>query len=101
MKFLVCVVLFVFVLVPFVSVSSARADGCYICGSGSSEQCKNYCRHSGADTFAARKECEKRGCKVSGTASCPTAVNYKVCQAPAEDTSKTLASLLMCVAPKG
>ena len=62
--------------------ATALADGCYICGSGSSDACKNYCRYSGSDTFENRKICEKRGCKVSGTASCPTAVNYKVCWAP-------------------
>ncbi len=61
---------------------TASADGCYICGSGSAPQCKHYCRYSGSDTFAARKACEARGCKVSGTSSCPTAVNYKVCMAP-------------------
>ena len=70
------------------------------CGSGSSEQCKNYCRYSGSDTFNARKDCEKRGCKVSGTASCPTAVNYKVCMIPVEDSTKTVASLLQCSSPR-
>jgi hypothetical protein len=64
------------------SASVARADSCYMCGGGSSDVCKNYCRYSGQDTFAARKECEKKGCKIGGTSSCPTAVNYKVCQAP-------------------
>ncbi len=78
---------FVFVLgaacaLPTLSASVARADNCYLCGSGSSDACKNYCRYSGQDTFAARKGCEKRGCKISGTSSCPTAVNYKVCLAP-------------------
>ncbi|EHQ08456.1 hypothetical protein Lepil_3803 [Leptonema illini DSM 21528] len=57
------------------------ADGCYICGSGSTDACRDYCRYSGSDTFDNRKKCEKAGCKVSGTASCPTAVNYKVCNA--------------------
>jgi hypothetical protein len=92
--------LFTVSLIPFFSVASARADGCYICGSGSSEQCKNYCRYSGSDTFNARKDCEKRGCKVSGTASCPTAVNYKVCMIPVEDSTKTVASLLQCSPPR-
>ncbi len=66
----------------FVTVAAPRlfADGCYICGSGSSDACKNYCRYSGSDTFANRKLCQQRGCKVTGTASCPTAVNYKVCR---------------------
>ena len=51
--------LFIVSLIPLFSVASARADGCYICGSGSSEQCKNYCRYSGSDTFNARKDREK------------------------------------------
>lgn len=92
--------LFTVALIPLFSVASARADGCYICGSGSSEQCKNYCRYSGSDTFNARKDCEKRGCKVSGTASCPTAVNYKVCMIPVEGSTKTVASLLQCSSPR-
>jgi hypothetical protein len=65
-----------------VAPAAARADGCYICGSGSTDACKDYCRYTGDDTWDARKACEAKGCKVSGTASCPTAVNYKVCQAP-------------------
>lgn len=65
------------------AAAPAMADGCYICGSGSSDACKNYCKYSGSDTSDARKRCEKAGCKVSGTASCPTAVNYKVCVASA------------------
>jgi hypothetical protein len=87
-------------LVPLFTVSSAFADGCYICGGGSSPSCKDYCRYSGSDTFAARKACEKQGCKVSGTASCPTAVNYKVCMAPASDSPTTVAALPQCVAPR-
>lgn len=59
--------------------SKIYADGCYTCGSGSSENCKHYCKYSGSDTFENRKKCEKAGCKISGTASCPTAANYKVC----------------------
>ena len=58
------------------------SDGCYTCGSGSSEACKHYCRYGSSDTSAARKACEAKGCKISGTGSCPTAVNYKVCSAP-------------------
>jgi hypothetical protein len=62
-------------------VNRIYADGCYTCGSGSSENCKHYCRYSGSDTFENRKKCEKAGCKITGTASCPTASNYKVCSA--------------------
>lgn len=57
----------------------ALADGCYLCGSGSSCQ---QCRYGSSDTSDARKACEKKGCKISGTASCSTAANVKVCAAP-------------------
>ena len=100
MKSFLRIALLTFGLVPMLSIGSARADGCYLCGSGSTPQCKDYCRYSGSDTFAARKECEKRGCKVSGTGSCPTAVNYKVCMVNVEDSDKTEASLLQCTAPR-
>jgi len=59
----------------------AFADGCYICTSGSSDNCKNYCRYSGSDNQDNRKKCQKAGCKIGGTASCPSAANYKVCSA--------------------
>lgn len=85
-------------LVPSLAATEARADGCYICTSGSSDACKNYCRYTGPDTFAARKACEQRGCKIGGTASCPTAVNYKICIAPV-DKSADQTVALMCVAP--
>src|SRR5262245_59296984 len=81
---------------PLLATTAARADGCYICASGSSEVCKNYCRYGSEDTFKARKECEKRGCKIGGTASCPTAVNYKVCLAPAKATDTTVAAIPWC-----
>lgn len=87
---------------PMLTVSTAQADGCYTCGGGSSDACKDYCRYSGQDTFAARKSCESKGCKVSGTSSCPTAVNYKVCLAPAPDRSgagTTVATIAWCAAP--
>ncbi len=58
-----------------------NADGCYLCGSGSSPNCKDYCRYSGKDTQENRKKCEQAGCRISGTSSCPQAANYKVCNA--------------------
>lgn len=64
----------------FARPGTARADGCYLCGSGSSTACQDYCRYTGADTFTARKLCAKRGCKVSGTSSCPTSGGYKICR---------------------
>ena len=54
-------------------------DTCVTCGSGSSNGCQQ-CRMPGGDTSANRKECEKKGCKISGTASCSSAANVKVCQ---------------------
>ncbi|MEJ2121851.1 MAG: hypothetical protein P8Z76_14325 [Alphaproteobacteria bacterium] len=51
--------------------------GCYICTSGSS--CGQYCRYGGSDTGAKRKGCRKAGCKIGGTASCPTAANVRIC----------------------
>lgn len=55
----------------------AAADGCYICRSGSS--CGQYCRYAGRDTYAKRRSCIKAGCKIGGTASCPTAANVRIC----------------------
>lgn len=86
----------VFMAAPVIATPFASADGCYLCGSGSTEACKNYCRYSGEDTFAARKLCQTRGCKISGTGSCPTAVNYKVCMAPTTPTGTTVASIPWC-----
>ena len=65
--------------VLLLAATPAMADNCYMCGSGSSDACKNYCKYSGSDTFEARKKCQAAGCKISGTSSCPTAANYKIC----------------------
>jgi len=50
---------------------------CYICTSGSS--CGQYCRYGDRDTGEKRKGCRKAGCKIGGTASCPTASNVRIC----------------------
>lgn len=72
--------LFVFSLAVLSTMSSTVNAGsgvCFLCGSGSScQQCPS---PSGKDTFNDRKAWERRGCKVSGTASCSTAVNVKKC----------------------
>jgi len=61
----------------FINQIKADSGFCYMCSSGSSCQ---YCKSaSGKDTSADRKACENKGCKISGTASCPTAANVKVC----------------------
>jgi hypothetical protein len=62
--------------VPFIGLS---ANKCYNCGSGSSNDCKQ-CMINGSDSNNNRKACEKAGCKISGTASCSTAANVKVCK---------------------
>lgn len=80
------------VAVSAVVPSVAFADGCYICASGSSNGCKQ-CRYSGGDTQSARKDCEKKGCKIGGTASCSSATNVKVCVAPVPDAPTRTASL--------
>jgi hypothetical protein len=56
---------------------AARADGCYICTSGSPCQ---QCRYTGSDTQAERKKCRDSGCKIGGTKSCSTAANIKTCR---------------------
>ncbi len=61
---------------------TASADGCYICARGSSAACRDYCHYSGSDTYANRHSCEARGCRIGGTASCPSAANLRVCMAP-------------------
>ncbi|MGJ4787164.1 hypothetical protein EHQ52_09080 [Leptospira koniambonensis] len=58
---------------------SLSADGCYLCSVNSADVCRDYCRFSGSDSFDTRKRCETKGCKITGTAACPTASNYKVC----------------------
>ncbi len=55
----------------------AAADGCYICTRGSA--CGQYCRYAGRDSWDKRKKCIAAGCKIGGTASCPTAANVRIC----------------------
>jgi hypothetical protein len=57
----------------------AAADGCYICNKDSA--CGQYCRYDGKDDGDKRKKCTAAGCKIGGTASCPTGANIKVCRA--------------------
>ncbi|EKP13425.1 hypothetical protein [Leptospira borgpetersenii] len=85
---------FIFMILIFLSlIENLFADGCYICTSGSADHCRDYCRYIGSDTFDNRKKCQDKGCKVGGTASCPTASNYKVCSAKASvSTSEFFAS---------
>ena len=68
-------------LMAFLLASSpAMASLCFLCGSGSSNGCKQCRSRSGGDTSKDRGICKKLGCKISGTASCSTAANVKVCR---------------------
>ncbi|MEQ8350352.1 MAG: hypothetical protein RH862_02640 [Leptospiraceae bacterium] len=70
----------IFVLLgAFLIPGSVQADGCYICKPGSSANCKHYCKFRGDDDWENRKKCQKAGCDIGGTASCPTGANYQVC----------------------
>jgi len=60
----------------------ALAKDCLLCSSSSSNGCQQ-CDAGGTDSKA-RSACEKAGCKVTGTGSCSTAANVKVCKADAE-----------------
>lgn len=72
----------------------ARADGCYICSSGSSGACADYCRYGDDDTQEARARCRRLGCRIGGTASCPSASNVTICRAPGVEP------VLACLAPR-
>lgn len=67
--------------------TAVNAELCYMCGSGSScEQCS---AGGNDDSQDARKACERRGCKISGTTSCSSAANVKKCmQRPKDDLLK-------------
>ena len=60
---------------------AASADGCFICQRDS--PCGQYCRYDGQDNADNRKKCTQAGCKIGGTASCPTGSNIKTCHAGA------------------
>ena len=63
----------------FALISTLNAGPiCYSCGTGSS--CKQCPSTSGKDTAKDRKICRERGCKVSGTTSCTTSSNVKICR---------------------
>lgn len=87
-------------LLPVALPQSAWADGCYTCGGGSSDACKEYCRYSGSDTFQARKGCEAKGCRVTGTAACPPA-GAKMCLAPSGRSRDSASSetIAWCASP--
>lgn len=69
---------FAFFMVVANTGTSNAGQLCFLCGSGSS--CQQCASASGKDTQNDRKICKERGCKVSGTSSCSTAANVKVCR---------------------
>ena len=96
------VILAVLLAAPMASPATAKADGCYACGPGSSGACGGFCRYSGNDSFAARKQCESKGCRVTGTAACPP--SGAVCKAPAarpSDAASMPTQIAWCAAEKG
>jgi hypothetical protein len=60
--------------VMLVAPSTSLAADCFNCAKDSDGTCAgaNQCRGS-------REECRKAGCKITGTASCSTAANVKIC----------------------
>lgn len=77
MKKILLLSLLSFVLPLGLSTALSANNVCANCGSGSSNGCQQ-CR-MGKDSSDARKRCEKMGCKITGTSSCSTAANVKVC----------------------
>ncbi len=65
------------IAMAFTFTAIEAGDKCVNCSS-SSNGCQQ-CRLGGKDTSDARKRCEKMGCKITGTGSCSTAANVKVC----------------------
>lgn len=96
MKILMAVM--AFSVMSLAGAAQVWADGCYLCGSGSSNGCQQ-CKYSGSDSFDQRKACEKKGCKVSGTGSCSSASNVKVCRVErVEDTAPVATPVAWCAA---
>lgn len=71
------------------AASPALATLCFNCGSGSANGCKQCRSRSGKDTFKDRKICKKLGCKITGTGSCSTAANVKVCRVKSDKPVRT------------
>lgn len=65
----------------FATPPAAASEGCYVCKSGSTVGCQQ-CAYGSKDTSEARKACEKRGCKISGTKPCATSSDTKTCALP-------------------
>ena len=63
----------------FASSPTAASEGCYVCKKSASQNSCEQCAYGSKDTSEARKACEKRGCKISGTAACSTSSTKKTC----------------------
>ena len=61
------------------STPTFASEGCYVCKPSVSKNSCEQCAYGSKDTQEARKACEKRGCKISGTASCNTDGKKKTC----------------------
>jgi hypothetical protein len=77
-------VLAVLVCSLMLAAPAMAGDLCFNCGSGSSNGCKQCKSRSGKDTQQDRKTCKDLGCKITGTGSCSTAANVKVCQSKSD-----------------
>jgi len=56
------------------AAAPASAADCFNCAKDSGDKC------AGADQCrGSRDDCRKAGCKITGTASCSTAANVKIC----------------------
>jgi hypothetical protein len=75
--------------------TTVRAEGCYVCGPGSTPVCGHFCRYQKDDTFEARKECQQRGCKIHGKGPCPAEPKL-ICSAPSTSGNITVASIPWC-----
>lgn len=59
-------------------VSIASADDCLMCAKDSTDKCAEHQQCRGT-----RAHCRSIGCKITGTSSCSTAANVKICSSVA------------------
>jgi len=65
------IALFLSICAPAVAV----AEDCLLCGQDSTDKCDGASQCRGT-----REHCKSIGCKISGTGSCSTAANVKICE---------------------
>ncbi len=83
MKKTLLLVLFVGMIAPAVTLN---AETCFSCGRESKGACQGAQQCRGT-----RDSCTKSGCKISGTSSCSTAANVKICAAAKPDQTRQFA----------